>query len=114
MLALVSKDIAPDDVQTPNVKELVLHHKNIRLFQGNSLDKNLFNEEFIDLTVTSPPYNVGIEYNSNDDTISYEKYLEFSKSGCKIVSLGVIRKPDFCLTYRSIKTKAAIKASAQI
>jgi len=79
MLDPASKDIAPADVQTPNIKELVLHHKNIRLFKGNSLDKNLFNEEFIDLIVTSPPYNVGIEYNSNDDTISYEKYLEFSK-----------------------------------
>lgn len=78
MLDLASEDVAPDDFQPTNVKELILHHKNIQLFQGNSLDKNLFDEEFIDLIVTSPPYNVGIEYNSNDDTISYEKYLEFS------------------------------------
>jgi site-specific DNA-methyltransferase (adenine-specific) len=30
------------------------------------------------LSLTSPPYNVGIEYNSNDDQLSYERYLEFS------------------------------------
>ena len=54
-------------------------HKNIKLINGNSLNENLFAEQFIDLIVTSPPYNVGIEYNSNDDELSYEKYLEFSK-----------------------------------
>jgi site-specific DNA-methyltransferase (adenine-specific) len=33
----------------------------------------------IDLIVTSPPYNVDIQYNSHDDCISYEEYLEFSR-----------------------------------
>jgi len=33
----------------------------------------------IDLAVTSPPYNVDIQYNSNKDDISYAEYLEFSK-----------------------------------
>ncbi len=32
-------------------------------------------EDSIDLIVTSPPYNVGIPYNSHDDTASYEEYL---------------------------------------
>lgn len=40
---------------------------------------DLFTGEFIDLIVTSPPYNVGIDYDSNDDTISYEDYLDFSR-----------------------------------
>lgn len=49
---------------------------------------SLYNEDFltteailpnsIDLIVTSPPYNVGIEYNSHNDTQSYEDYLDFS------------------------------------
>ncbi|ACK72562.1 DNA methylase N-4/N-6 domain protein [Gloeothece citriformis PCC 7424] len=53
-------------------------HDNITLYQGDSTLDNLFNEEFIDLIVTSPPYNVGINYNSSDDEISYQDYLEFS------------------------------------
>ncbi len=57
-----------------------LHHKSIRLFQGNCLNKNLFDTEFIDLTITSPPYNVGIDYNSNDDELNYEQYLAFSET----------------------------------
>ena len=59
-------------------RELYFNYKNIWLFRGDSLDENLFDKEFIDLTVTSPPYNVGIEYNSNDDTLAYEHYLDFS------------------------------------
>lgn len=55
-------------------------HKNTLLYNNDILDKNLFKEEFIDLIVTSPPYNVGIEYNSNDDELSYEQYLNFFRT----------------------------------
>lgn len=33
----------------------------------------------VDLIVTSPPYNVGIPYNSFDDNLSHSGYLEFSR-----------------------------------
>lgn len=33
----------------------------------------------IDLIVTSPPYNLDIEYNSHADDMSYENYMEFNK-----------------------------------
>lgn len=52
--------------------------KNVLLFNDNVLDNSLFYEEFIDLIITSPPYNVGIDYNSSDDELSYEQYLDFS------------------------------------
>ena len=39
--------------------------------------------ESIDLIVTSPPYNVGIEYNSHNDALSYKSYLEWTKSWLK-------------------------------
>ncbi len=56
-----------------------LRHKNIILFHGDSLNSNLFDKEFIDVIITSPPYNVGIEYISNNDELSYEQYLSFSE-----------------------------------
>ncbi len=34
----------------------------------------------VDLVVTSPPYNVDIQYNSHDDRVSYEEYKEFSEA----------------------------------
>lgn len=70
-----------DIVGEPNneYRKEYLRHKKVVLFQGNSLNENTFEKEFIDLIVTSPPYNVGIEYNSNNDELTYEHYLEFSE-----------------------------------
>lgn len=48
------------------------------IINDDSCKSDLFSGEFIDLIVTSPPYNVGIDYDSNDDQISYEDYLDFS------------------------------------
>jgi len=61
------------------IRNLFLRHKNIFLFNNDVLNEKLFENPFIDLIVTSPPYNVGIEYNSNDDELDYEQYLEFSE-----------------------------------
>jgi site-specific DNA-methyltransferase (adenine-specific) len=33
----------------------------------------------IDLIVTSPPYNVDIQYNSHDDKLTYDNYLNFNR-----------------------------------
>ena len=33
----------------------------------------------VDLMITSPPYNVDINYNLHNDVLSYEDYLEFTK-----------------------------------
>lgn len=60
-------------------KQEVLRHHNTTLYQGDSTNPHLFDKPFIDLIVTSPPYNVGIEYNSNHDELNYEDYLSFSR-----------------------------------
>jgi len=76
------------DLQNPEILELENSQKNFReyfsnekvtLLKADATDSNIFDSPFIDLIVTSPPYNVGIEYNSNDDELSYEQYLEFTK-----------------------------------
>ena len=51
----------------------------IKIIQGDILTVNDISLSSIDLIVTSPPYNVDIQYNSNDDKLSYEKYLNFTK-----------------------------------
>ena len=50
----------------------------IKIIKDNVLTTDEVKNREIDLIVTSPPYNVDIKYNSHDDQISYEKYLEFS------------------------------------
>ena len=51
----------------------------VYIINNDICNSDLFTGEFIDLIVTSPPYNVGIDYDSNDDTLSYKDYLDFSK-----------------------------------
>ncbi len=70
-------------VQKTKKKEEYFRNHNLVIYKGNVLDKKLFKKQFIDLIVTSPPYNVGIEYNSNDDELSYKQYLSFSKKWMK-------------------------------
>lgn len=52
---------------------------NVEIVNRNVLTTRAVKKESIDLIVTSPPYNVDIEYNSNDDALSYSEYLDFSK-----------------------------------
>ena len=47
--------------------------------QADSLDSTLFDDQFIDLTITSPPYNVDLQYGSNNDNLDYGEYLNFTK-----------------------------------
>jgi site-specific DNA-methyltransferase (adenine-specific) len=37
-------------------------------------------KETLDLIITSPPYNVGIDYGSNGDNLTYKEYLNFSQT----------------------------------
>lgn len=50
-----------------------------RLINGDSLDRATIPPDSVDLIVTSPPYNVGIDYDGIDDSIAYESYLAFSR-----------------------------------
>jgi len=52
--------------------------ENLFVFNEDFLKIDIFKPETIDLIVTSPPYNVDVKYNSFDDQIEYDKYLEFT------------------------------------
>ena len=58
-------------------------HKDVQIFNDDILKTTSIPENSIDLIVTSPPYNVDIHYNSNDDDLSYEEYLEFTQKWIK-------------------------------
>ena len=60
------------------------------LICGDALDVGLlphfanqtppFSPRYVDLTVTSPPYNVGKKYGNGNDTLSLDEYLTFSEN----------------------------------
>ena len=49
-------------------------------------------DESIDLCVTSPPYNVGIEYDVHNDTLRLDDYMQFSKDW--LTEVYRVLKPD--------------------
>ena len=61
--------------------------------------------ESIDLVITSPPYNVDIQYNSHDDQITYEDYLAFSKRWMKRCYGWLKDDGRFCLNIPLDKNK---------
>ncbi len=81
------------------------NHKDILLYHGDTLNKSLFTKQFINLIVTSPPYNVGINYNSNDDELSYQEYLQFSFNWMKNCYNWSKPQARFCLNIPLDKNK---------
>jgi len=80
-------------------------HKHIELFCHNVLDRHLLRKNSVDLIITSPPYNVGIEYGSNNDEIGYGDYLEFCKIWLKNCYFWAKDRGRFCLNIPLDKNK---------
>ena len=55
----------------------------ICILNDGILETEAIENNSIDLIVTSPPYNVDIKYETYDDRIPYDKYLEFSEKWLK-------------------------------
>ena len=53
--------------------------KSVKIYNDDILKINSIEDESIDLTITSPPYNLDIKYGSYDDEMSHEDYLAFSE-----------------------------------
>jgi site-specific DNA-methyltransferase (adenine-specific) len=85
-------------------------HKNTILFRGDTLNENLFGKEFIDLIITSPPYNVDIQYNSHKDDLTYEEYLEFSERWMANCFKWSKPQARFCLNIPLDKNKGGQKS----
>ncbi|MCR4322296.1 MAG: DNA methyltransferase [Candidatus Brocadiaceae bacterium] len=91
--------------EIPQVNELFFHKDSIWIFNSDIINTNGIEENSIDLIVTSPPYNIDIQYNLHDDTMSYEDYLSFTKKW--ITKCFTLLKGDgrFCLNIPLDKNK---------
>jgi len=59
----------------------------------------------VDLVVTSPPYNVDIQYNAHNDRSTYEDYLAFSKAWMRRCYRWIKDDGRFCLNIPLDKNK---------
>lgn len=56
------------------------HDEMLTIMHDDCMSTQAIADESIDLIVTSPPYNVDIQYGVHRDEISYEDYLTFSRT----------------------------------
>jgi len=83
--------------------------ESIKLLNTDFLKTDL-ERESIDLIITSPPYNVGIEYENTDDTMSYEDYLSWTKDWLK-KALELLKEDGrMCLNIPLDKNKGGLKS----
>jgi site-specific DNA-methyltransferase (adenine-specific) len=77
----------------------------IRIINGNIFTTKKISAGSIDLIVTSPPYNVDIQYNSHNDQQTYEDYLDFSRRWMKRCFSWLKDDGRFCLNIPLDKNK---------
>jgi site-specific DNA-methyltransferase (adenine-specific) len=77
----------------------------LAIYNDDILTTNFVTPGTVDLIVTSPPYNVDINYGSHDDRTPYEDYLEFTREWIKKVYSLAHDDGRFCLNIPLDKNK---------
>ena len=62
---------------------MYFQEENAKILLADTLSTKLVPDGSIDLIVTSPPYNLDIEYKSHNDAQPYDEYLRFTKAWLK-------------------------------
>lgn len=96
-----------DNLMQENLAKLKKGLPNYKLLQADTLDRDVLGKDTVDLTVTSPPYNIGKAYtgDSKDDSMDYESYLEFSEKWLENVLYWTRDTGRLCLNVGLDKNK---------
>jgi site-specific DNA-methyltransferase (adenine-specific) len=90
-------------LEKPN---LVFNKNNLEIYQNDFLKVDLSKyKESVDLVITSPPYNLSIEYGTFNDALHYEEYLKFTELWLKKVFLLLREDGRICLNIPLDKNK---------
>ena len=85
-----------------------------KIIKGDATIRKTIKRESVDLTVTSPPYNLGMEYSGDgaDDFMTYEDYLKFSKKWLANVYHWTRDTGRLCLNVGLDKNKGGKRPTA--
>ncbi|RKZ24975.1 site-specific DNA-methyltransferase, partial [bacterium] len=86
-------------------EKIVYKENGIIIINDDVLTTNLIDRESIDLIITSPPYNVDINYGTNSDNLSYAEYLAFSEKWLSRCYEWLKDDGRFCLNIPLDKNK---------
>ena len=56
----------------------VFDKRNIKIRCEDILETEAIDRASVNLIITSPPYNIGMDYNSNDDRLEYARYMDWN------------------------------------
>lgn len=79
--------------------------KNIKIIKDDFIETDLIPASSVDLIITSPPYNIDMNYNSHKDNLTYEEYLEFTMKWIKKAYILVKSGGRLCLNIPLDKNK---------
>ncbi len=88
-----------------NKSRVYFQEENAKILYANTLTTRLIENESIDLIVTSPPYNLDIEYKSCNDAQPYEEYLKFTENWLKRCLKWLKKDGRMCLNIPLDKNK---------
>lgn len=89
---------------------VIFDQANLKIYHNDFLQVDLSEYEGkINLLVTSPPYNVSINYGSFDDSLSYEDYLKFTAKWLEKAFLLMADDGRICVNIPLDKNKNGIK-----
>jgi len=77
----------------------------LRIYNADILEIEAIEDDSVDLVITSPPYGVDIKYQSYDDSIPYDEYLEFTRRWLSRVYRLATPDGRFCLNIPLDKNK---------
>ncbi len=80
-------------------------YENIELYCNSVLNKDCLKQECLDLIIASPPYNVGIDYNSNSDLSDHISCLKWCEKWLKNCYFWAKDGARFCLNIPLDKNK---------
>jgi len=100
-----AKPLPSTETAMQGTEKLYFQANHITIINDDFLTTNAIQENSVDLIVTSPPYNVDIQYNSYDDTMPYEIYLEFTQKWLEKAYQLTKEDGRFCLNIPLDKNK---------
>jgi len=107
----VAKEVHLDDMYVEPSNLMFKLEDRVFLFENDFLKvdlKDLMGK--VNLTVTSPPYNVGVDYGSHNDSMSYDEYLLFTRNWLGKVYDLLAPDGRLCLNIPLDKNRNGIKS----
>jgi len=102
-----------DKLDQNESSKVYYREENIIIINEDILKLKIIPKESIGLIVTSPPYNVDIHYNSYDDDLPYNKYLEFTSKWLSKTFELLTQDGRMCLNIPLDKSKGRDESGFQ-